>query len=437
MWNKAVLLASLVVLLIASQAFAYDIELSGMKFQEGGLPSQGGSLPFDVGRNLSVLSKTEFISDMEGAWDRWDSAMGNPFPATFTDVGNQALPFAADGVNTIQFVQENPSFLARASTIGSSSEPWRIVECDIKFNKCVSDCWGDCPFFCVDRSLDLITFDTHEMGHSHGLKHCNSSCSASETIMLSHYPGGDCVELSLGTIDQQICSEMYTHGAYSTTEPANDYYDGAEQIGTLNGSQIGEDTYADGDLGGVLDNDILKVYISHQPPPEMMLEFYLIAPSDLDIAFELYHGVNPEALINYGGLGEDESYDVECRPGMWKARIFCPDYESDTWSTDFYTLYVCTYVQTQLVHDREFLGSSSMKVCNNPSGAPILRFEAVRHSSKFAVVDVQGREVLSMNIPAVSRWEYRLDGLSSGIYFARLLGETPRASAIQRLVVVR
>ncbi len=429
---KTVLLAAMVIgASIMPAAQAYDVELKPMKIHEGGLPHQA-RFDSEVGRNLSVLTREEFIGALETAWNRWESQMGSGLTTTFVDVGNNALPWAEDGVNTVQYVQEGTAFLGRHRSFGGSSEPWRIEEADIKFNKCSGDCWGNCPFLCTggERELDLVSISTHEFGHAHGLLHCNS-CGTSETCMVPFLPPGECVTLDLGTVDQDICSDMYRHGSHSWPEPANDLWDGAEDLKTLNGSMIGEETFGEGDLGGVLDNDIFTVYISHPPPPHMLLEIFLMAPVDVDVAFEVYRGSVYVDLVNNQGTGGNEWGEYQCEGGRWKVRVFCPDYTSNTWGTDEFILYI---VATAAVQDVPSFGppNCSMLVLDSLCPAPQVQLHAVQHPSRLEIFDVGGRAVRSVGVPAEERWEHRLQGLRSGIYFARVICSAPSASASQR-----
>jgi hypothetical protein len=256
--------------------------------------------------------------------------------------------------------------------------------------------------------------------------------------MIPSLPTGNCVLLDIGSVDSEICNHMYRHGSFDDHEPDNDLWDGAEDIGTLNGSLIGEETYGEGDLGGVLDHDIFEVYISHQPPPEMMLYFFVMAPVDLDITFEVYHGSQLQALVDNNGVGGHEWYDASCEGGTWKVHIFCRELTSNTWSEDPFVLWICTYVPTQhVLENRPTPSPVSMSVFGNPSALPLIRLEAIRRPTRLVVFDVSGREVASRSVPVVPQWDWRLPELSTGIYFARLLGGSTSTGAAKRVVVVR
>ena len=59
--------------------------------------------------------------------------------------------------------------------------------------------------------------------------------------MIPGYTGGPCNQWDLGTVDMQICDDMYEHGAFNANEPGDDLWAGANALGTIDGSISGEE----------------------------------------------------------------------------------------------------------------------------------------------------------------------------------------------------
>lgn len=419
MWRLRFLLLPLAATsLLPPIAKAYRIPFKTSKFHEGGLPSQHGAIDVQVGHlATNGIGRSDVLAILDEAWQSWDSFLDCGLAWRSHDVGDQALPWAEDGQNTVQFVPDGGTWGGVMRTYGGLEEPWRVEEFDLMLRECPEWCWVHCPDQCAGErgEVDLPTVLRHELGHAIGLKHC-ASCSPDQTLMLPFYDAGTCTVWNLGSEDEIVSGDTYRHGSDSE-EPSNDLWASPTDIGSLDGALTYDDTWADAWLTNVLDVDIWRVTVLGDPT-DSRLSVAVVPPGDLDVAIEIYQGSIPVVLVDDGGTAQPEFFDAPAEAGDWRARVFCPDYSSNTWSEDPYDVQFALYRSVAAVTSARD-ANGSMSILESPSPSPRITLQGIADGATLRVVDVKGRTVLHQRVDGALH-EWSATELPSGVYLATL-----------------